>query len=66
MEQRAARLQAITGAVEQPLVYGTLSAGPEPALATGGTVGHLLASVIRHSPPVVCRAVGEALYRYAA
>ena len=54
------------GAVEQPLVYGTLGAGPEPAPATGGKAGHLLAPVIRHSPPVFCRAVGEALYRYAA
>jgi len=26
----------------------------------------LLASVIRHGPPVLCRAAGEALYRYAA
>jgi CelD/BcsL family acetyltransferase involved in cellulose biosynthesis len=54
------------GAVEQPLVYGTLGAASEPAPATGGTAGHLLASVIRHSPPVFCRAAGEALYRYAA
>jgi len=26
----------------------------------------LLASVIRHGPPVLCRAAGETLYRYAA
>jgi hypothetical protein len=54
------------GAVEQPLCYGTLGAGPEPAPSMGGKAGHWLASVIRHGPPVVCRAAGEALYRYAA
>lgn len=54
------------GAVEQPLVYGTLGAEPEPAPSMHGTAGHLLASIIRHGPPVVCRAAGEALYRYAA
>jgi hypothetical protein len=54
------------GAVEEPLVYATLGAGPEPAPSMGGKAGHLLASVIRHGPPVLCRAAGEALYRYAA
>jgi CelD/BcsL family acetyltransferase involved in cellulose biosynthesis len=63
------------GAVEQPLVYGTLGAegaggaggaGPEPAPSMDGKAGHLLASIIRHGPPVLCRAAGEALYRYAA
>jgi CelD/BcsL family acetyltransferase involved in cellulose biosynthesis len=54
------------GAVEEPLVYGTLSATPEPALARTGMADHLLASAIRHGPPLLCRAVGEALYRYAA
>lgn len=54
------------GAVEQPLCYGTLGAGPEPAPSMGGKAGHWLASAIRHGPPVVCRAAGEALYRYAA
>ena len=54
------------GAVEEPLVYATLGAGPEPAPATDGKAGHLLASVIRHGPPVLCRAAGETLYRYAA
>jgi CelD/BcsL family acetyltransferase involved in cellulose biosynthesis len=53
-------------AVEEPLVYGTLGAGPETAPANDGKAGRLLASVIRHSPLVVCRAAGEALYRYAA
>lgn len=53
-------------AVEEPLVYGTLGAAPEPAAANDGMAGQLLASVIRHSPLVVCRAAGETLYRYAA
>jgi CelD/BcsL family acetyltransferase involved in cellulose biosynthesis len=53
-------------AVEEPLVYGTLDAGPEPAPAGNGRTGQVLASVIRHGPLVLCRAVGEALYRYAA
>jgi CelD/BcsL family acetyltransferase involved in cellulose biosynthesis len=53
-------------AVEEPLVYGTLGVAPEPASANDGMAGQLLASVIRHGPLVVCRAAGEALYRYAA
>jgi CelD/BcsL family acetyltransferase involved in cellulose biosynthesis len=53
-------------AAEEPLVYGTLGVAPEPAPANDGMAGQLLASVIRHSPLVVCRAAGEALYRYAA
>jgi hypothetical protein len=39
---------------------------PEPAPTHDGMAGRLLASVIRHSPLAVCRAAGEALYRYAA
>jgi CelD/BcsL family acetyltransferase involved in cellulose biosynthesis len=54
------------GAVEEPLVYGTLGATPEPAPEKNGMADHLLASVIRHGPPVLCRAAGEVLYRYAA
>jgi len=54
------------GAVEEPLVYATLGAGPELAPSMGGKAGHLLASAIRRGPPVLCRAAGEALYRYAA
>jgi CelD/BcsL family acetyltransferase involved in cellulose biosynthesis len=54
------------GAVEEPLVYGTLGATPEPAPARNGMADHLLASVIRHGPPILCRAAGETLYRYAA
>lgn len=54
------------GAAEEPLVYGTLGVRPEPEPAMDGMAGHLLASVIRNGPPVLCRAAGEALYRYAA
>ena len=54
------------GAVEEPLVYGTLGVVPEPAPANDGMAGQLLASMIRRSPLVVCRAAGEVLYRYAA
>jgi hypothetical protein len=53
MEQRAARLRAIMGAIEQSLVCGTLGAGPEPALATGGTAvsRHALRLPRRRRPP---------------
>ncbi len=54
------------GAAEQPLVYGTFGVSSEPAAARDGMADHLLASVIRHGPLVLCRAAGEALYRYAA
>jgi len=54
------------GAVEEPLVYETLGATPESAPARSGMADHLLASVIRHGPPVICRAAGGVLYRYAA
>jgi CelD/BcsL family acetyltransferase involved in cellulose biosynthesis len=54
------------GAVEEPLAYATLGGGPELAPSMGGKAGHLLTSVIRHGPPVLCRAAGETLYRYAA
>jgi CelD/BcsL family acetyltransferase involved in cellulose biosynthesis len=54
------------GAVEEPLVYGTLGVRSEPAPARDGMADHVLASVIRHGPKVICRAAGEALYRYAA
>ncbi len=54
------------GSAEEPLVYGTLGAGPGPATPANGRAGYLLASVIRHGPLALCRATGEALYRYAA
>ena len=54
------------GAVEEPLVYGTLGASPEPASHGNGMASRLLAGAIRHGPLLVCRAAGETLYRYAA
>jgi CelD/BcsL family acetyltransferase involved in cellulose biosynthesis len=55
------------GAAEEPLFYGALGAAtPEPATARSGRSERLLESVIRRGPPVVCRAAGEVLYRYAA
>lgn len=52
------------GAHEQPLVYSTISSSaPRPA---GHKSHHVLASVIRRSPPWVGRVIGELLYRYAA
>jgi CelD/BcsL family acetyltransferase involved in cellulose biosynthesis len=54
------------GAAEEPLVYATLGVRPEPAPARDSMADHVLASIIRHGPPVLCRAAGEALYRYAA
>jgi CelD/BcsL family acetyltransferase involved in cellulose biosynthesis len=54
------------GAIEEPLVYATLGARPAPHPAGDGMADHLLASVIRRGPLVLCRAAGEALYRYAA
>lgn len=58
------------GAVEQPLHYTTVSAAAGPAPAerdlSGSRAARLLATAIQHSPPWVCSAVGEALYRFTA
>jgi len=57
------------GAVEEPLCYVSLGATPEPAPSSPGSEGtatRVLGTVIRRSPPLLCRAVGEVLYRYAA
>jgi CelD/BcsL family acetyltransferase involved in cellulose biosynthesis len=52
------------GATESPLLYTTLTAGAHAHQA--GHAPRLLQTVIRRSPPIVCRAAGELLYRYAA
>jgi CelD/BcsL family acetyltransferase involved in cellulose biosynthesis len=52
------------GAVETPLVYSALAGAP-PDLAPG-PARRALSELIRRSPPWVCRAVGETLYKYAA
>lgn len=54
------------GAVEEPLAYRILGGKPEPAAAAEGTAARMLRPVIRYSPPLLCRTVGEALYRYTA
>lgn len=52
------------GAVEAPLVYSTL--GGSSGLPGTGRAGALLGKVIRRSPPIVCRSLGELLYRHFA
>ena len=54
------------GAVEEPLVYRTLGGKPEPATTGEGLATRVLGPVIRHGPLLLCRAVGETLYRYVA
>jgi CelD/BcsL family acetyltransferase involved in cellulose biosynthesis len=52
------------GAAEFDLVYSTLG---EPRTAPGtGVTARALRAVIRHSPEIVCRELGEHLYRRAA
>lgn len=52
------------GAVERPLVYTHIGRRPSGRSRSG--VDDLLRRVIRGSPPWVCRALGEALYRWTA
>ena len=54
------------GAIEQPLAYSALAAEPGQGPGADGLATRFLGSMIRHGPPLLCRAVGEALYRYAA
>jgi CelD/BcsL family acetyltransferase involved in cellulose biosynthesis len=54
------------GAVEEPLVYGALGGGPERAPALDELAAQMLRPVIRHGPPLLCRAAGEMLYRFTA
>lgn len=58
------QFKASWGAVERPLEYTYI--GRPGGLTGSGRIGRLMRTVISHSPPVVCRAVGELLYRYAA
>jgi CelD/BcsL family acetyltransferase involved in cellulose biosynthesis len=53
------------GAEEEPLAYSILGRAP-PAEAGHGTAERVLGLVIRHTPPLVCRAAGELLYRFVA
>ena len=51
------------GAVESPLSY---TYSPIAPASQSGKLRHALGTLIRSAPPWVCRAIGEALYRYAA
>jgi CelD/BcsL family acetyltransferase involved in cellulose biosynthesis len=52
------------GAKEEPLTYSTISrAAPRQS---SGRSTKLIRGLIQHSPPLVCRAIGELFYRYAA
>lgn len=53
------------GTVETPLVYTHVCRNP-PRLPHDSRVGVLSRQIIRRSPPWICRAVGEVLYRWAA
>jgi CelD/BcsL family acetyltransferase involved in cellulose biosynthesis len=50
------------GAREETLTYSTLG-GPAHSVRSSPA---FVSYAIRHSPPVVCRALGEAFYRFAA
>jgi CelD/BcsL family acetyltransferase involved in cellulose biosynthesis len=52
------------GTKEEPLVYTRL--GAQAAHRGTGRSAAVLGAVIRHSPPAVCRAIGELLYKHAA
>ena len=54
------------GAVEEPLLYGTLGGKPGSAPTAGGMATRMLGPVIRHGPLLLSRAFGETLYRYVA
>jgi len=53
------------GASEIPLVYSVVGDRPAGRRLPGFAM-HALTTVIRTSPPIVCRAIGELLYRKAA
>lgn len=59
------RWKAGWGAEAMPLSYATTGRG-EPSAGDRGALGAALRLVIRSSPPLVCRALGALLYRYAA
>jgi CelD/BcsL family acetyltransferase involved in cellulose biosynthesis len=52
------------GAVERTLDYHELAEG-EPSSSNGMGLARRAAPIIRNSPPLVSRLIGEALYRYA-
>jgi CelD/BcsL family acetyltransferase involved in cellulose biosynthesis len=52
------------GSQEAPLVYTTL--GDRAARAANGRMHAAVGTIVRRSPPWVCRMMGELLYKYAA
>jgi len=52
------------GTREEPLVYSVIA--DYPPKPTNGRLFRWMSAVIRRSPPVVCRLLGEFLYKYAA
>jgi len=56
--------KAAWGSTEVPLVYTFPGARSESA--GRGKAAGILSGIIRHSPTLVCRTVGELFYRYAA
>jgi CelD/BcsL family acetyltransferase involved in cellulose biosynthesis len=58
------RFKASWDAQELPLRYAV--AGKPGTRPGGGRLDRLMSEVIRRSPALVCRALGRALYRYAA
>jgi CelD/BcsL family acetyltransferase involved in cellulose biosynthesis len=63
-EEGQRRYKAGWGAVESPLVYTHVSA--EAPASSRVSVGEVSRAILRHSPPWVTRALGEALYRWTA
>lgn len=61
------RFKRSWGAAEESVVYRALVGGAKGAAdMPEGMVAKMLGSAIRRGPPLVCRAVGETLYRYTA
>jgi CelD/BcsL family acetyltransferase involved in cellulose biosynthesis len=58
------RFKSSLGAVEMPVEYSYL--GAEPRQRQGGHVRRALSKLITVSPPIVCRALGEAFYGHLA
>jgi len=58
------RFKSGWGTVERPLVYSYI--GGSPPSQRRGRLMRVLRPVIRHSPPIVCRLIGELFYKYAA
>jgi len=52
------------GTQEEPLVYSVIA--DRPPRPSVGRVSRWMRAVIRRSPPVVCRVLGELFYKYAA